>query len=188
MFNDPEEALEERLERIQLRAENFRELLKDGEEVTIAYQDGEMHVEESYRSRFERSHPKLYGRLMSIEAQMIAGLTPYVVGLIVAGVVIVGFQLDWWDWCLPASLATMLNRVWFYIALTLLIAYAMYLACRRWEKFVYRRNRRELHALIAADKLDRDVLLVMLRDEADLDVVIHALKLDAGPFPLPQSN
>ena len=80
MSNESEDALDDRLERIQLRAENFRELLKDGEEVTIAYQDGEVHVAESYRSKVERQHPKLYGRLMSIEAQMAPGLTPYVLG------------------------------------------------------------------------------------------------------------
>ena len=39
--------------------------------------------------------------------------------------------------------------------------------------------------LIAAEKLDRDVMLVMLRDEDDLGSVVHKLKLDARPFPQP---
>ena len=67
MSAESEDVLDDRLERIQIRAQNFRELLKDGEEVTIAFQDGELHIEESYRSKFERQHAKLYGRLMSID-------------------------------------------------------------------------------------------------------------------------
>ena len=35
--DDSEDALEERMETIVRRAENFRDLLKDGEEVTIAF-------------------------------------------------------------------------------------------------------------------------------------------------------
>ena len=173
MPNESEDALEDRLERIQRRAENFRELLKDGEEVTIACQDGEMHIEESYRSKFERSHPKLYGRLMSMEAQMVAGLTPYVLGLIASGGVIFGFQLDWWEPLLGVRVCDLLNRVWFYIVLPLLISFLMYHVCRWWERHVYRRHRAELLALNGGENLDREVLLVMLRDEADLDVVVR---------------
>src|ERR1019366_795646 len=141
MSNESEDALDDRLERIQLRAENFRELLKDGEEVTIAYQDGEVHVAESYRSKVERQHPKLYGRLMSIEAQMAPGLTPYVLGGVAAGVVIFGLQLDWWQPLVGAKVCEHLKSWWFYLACPSLIAYLMYLACRRWEKHVYRWHR-----------------------------------------------
>src|SRR6516225_4925139 len=77
MADESENTLDERLERIQRRAENFRELLHEGDEVTIARQDGEMHVAESYRSQFERKHAKLFGRMLSVEAQMEAGLFPY---------------------------------------------------------------------------------------------------------------
>jgi hypothetical protein len=183
MSTPSDDALEDRLERIQLRAENFRELLKDGEEVTIAFQDGEVRIEESYRSKFERQHPKLFGRLMSVEAQMAAGYSPYVIGLVAVGVVIFGLQLGWWAPLLGASVLELLNQLWFYIALTLFVLYLMYLTCQRWASYAYRQNRAELLALIAAAKLDRDVLLVLLRDEADLDNVIQALKLDTGPFP-----
>ena len=80
MADETEDALDERIESIGRRAENFRELLRDGDEVTIAYQDGEVRVEESYRSKFERKHAKLFGRMLSIEAQMDAGLFPYFSG------------------------------------------------------------------------------------------------------------
>jgi hypothetical protein len=185
MADEPEEALDERIERIQRRAENFRELLRDGDEVTIACQDGEVHVEESYRSKFERKHPKLFGRMLSIEAQMDAGLFPYFAALVLTGVIIFGLSLAWWDGVLGGSVGSALNAWWFYIVLPLVLLYFARLGCGRWEAQVYRRNRGELMDLLAAEKLDRDVLLVMLREEDDLTNVVHKLKLDAGPFPQP---
>jgi hypothetical protein len=180
MSTESDDALDDRLERIQIRAQNFRELLKDGEEITIAFQDGDVRIEESYRSKFERQHPKLYGRLMSIDAQMAAGFSPYVFGLTAVGVFIFGLQFNWW---VSPDVCRVLNEMWFFIAAPLFVGYLMYLACRRWGKYIYWRNRAALLELIAAAKLDRDVLLVMLRDEPDLDAVIHELKLDPGPFP-----
>ncbi len=88
MVEESEEALEDRMKQLQRRAENFRELLKEGEEVTIAYFDGEMMVEESYRSQFERTHPKLFGRMLSIEAQLDLGWGAYFVGMIVVVVIL----------------------------------------------------------------------------------------------------
>ena len=176
-----EETLDDRLERIQRRAENFRELLKDGDEVTIACFDSELHVAESYRSKFERKHPKLFGRMLSIEEQMRPGLLPYFVGLVVFAVFIVGLQLNWWTAILGEPLCDILNHWWFYIAGPLSVLYLVYLGCGRWGRYVYQRNRMELADLIAAEELDRDVLLVMLRDESEVDGVVYFLKLDAGP-------
>ena len=95
-----------------------------------------------------------------------------------------GLQLGWWD-ADPGHerVCDLLNGMWFFIAAPMFVGYLMYLAGRQWGKYVYRRNRSDLLELIAAAKLDRDVLLVMLRDESDLDAVIHELKLDPGPFP-----
>jgi hypothetical protein len=183
MAEDSEDTLDERLESIQRRAENFRELLKDGDEVTIGLLDGEMHVEESYRSRFERQHPKLYGRMLAIEAQMDAGLFPYFAVLVATGIVIVGLQLHWWDGAIGEPAADLLQSWWFYVALPFVLLYLARHGCKRYEKYVYRRHRDALADLIAAAKLDRDVLLVMLRDEGELDNVLRQLKLDTGPFP-----
>ena len=185
MADEIEEALDERIERIQRRAENFRELLRDGDEVTIAYQDGEVRVEESYRSKFERKHAKLFGRMLSIESQMDAGLFPYFSALVLSGVVILGLSLHWWDGVLTETVSLAMDAWWFYIVLPLVLVYLARLGCGRWESYIYRRNRVDLMDLIAAEKLDRDVLLVMLRDEDDLRSVVHKLKLDEGPFPQP---
>jgi hypothetical protein len=183
MADESEDTLDERLDRILRRAKGFRELLKDGEEVTIAYQDGEVHVEESYRSRFERKYAKLFGRMLGMEAQMDAGNFPYFAALVAAGVIILGLHLRWWEGVLGEAVCEQLQSWWFYFAAPLALLYLARLACGRWDKYVYRRNRPDLMDLIAAAQLDRDVMLVMLRDEGDLDNVVYHLKLDAGPFP-----
>jgi hypothetical protein len=183
MSDETDETLDDRLGRLQRRAENFRELLKDGDEITIAFMDGEMQVAESYRSKFERKYPKLFGRMLSIDAMMHAGWSPYVVALLVVGVFIFGLQLSWWEGVVGKEVSDLLNTWWFCLIATLGLLYLAYLACGRWEKLAYRRHRRALVELIANEKLDRDVLLVMLRDEDELDSVVHELKLDNDPFP-----
>ena len=183
MADESDDTLDERLESIQRRAEGFRELLKDGDEVTIAYQDGEVHVEESYRSRFERMHPKLFGRMLSIEAQMAPGYVPYFAALMLAGIFILGLHLKWWDGMLGETVSDVLQNWWFYIVAPCILLYLAHLGCGQWQKYVYRRCRQGLVELIAADHLDRDVLLVTLRDEEELENVVYQLKLDTGPFP-----
>lgn len=183
MSDDTEDALDERLDSIQRRAENFRELLKDGEEVTIAFFDGELTVAESFRSQVERKYPKLYGRLMSIEAQLETGWLPYFAGLIGAGFVLFALQLPGAEAVLGKEVSDLLNRWWFYVVFPPSILYLISLGCGQWQKRIYRKHRAELLELIAHDRLDRDVLLVMLRDIGELDAIVQELKLDAGPFP-----
>ena len=91
-------------------------MLKDGEEVTIALADGEMHVEESYRSKFERKHPKLFGRMMAVDAEMDPGWSAYVVALALSGVVLFGLPLKWWDGVVGEAVAEQLNSWWFFPA------------------------------------------------------------------------
>lgn len=179
--DETEDPLEARLETIQRRAENFRELLKDGEEVIIVYQDGEVHVDESYRSKFERQHSKLYGRMLALEAQMDAGWSPYVVALLIIGTFLFGLQLDWWTAILGETVCNLLNHWWFYVCGPLLFLYIARLGCSRWERHIYGRRRQDLLDLIRAESLDREVLIVTLRDEAGLENVVYQLKLDSQP-------
>lgn len=183
MADDADDTLDERLESIMRRAENFRELLRDGDEVTIGLLDGEVHVEESYRSKFERQHPKLFGRMLAMEAQMHTGWFPYFLALVLVSVFIFGLPLRWWDGIFGEAVCEHAQNWAFYILAPLALLYLAYLICGRWQKVIYRRNRQVLADLIAADRLDRDVLLVMLRDDGELDHVLHQLKLDTGPFP-----
>jgi hypothetical protein len=183
MSDETDETLDDRLAQLQRRAENFRELLKDGDEITLALFDGEMTVAESYRSKLERKYPKLFGRMLSIAAMMRTTWSPYFVAMLVVGVFFFGLQLSWWDDVIGREVADLVNTWWFCGAATLGGLYIAYLLCGQWSKRAYCRNRKALHELIASEKLDRDVLLVMLRDDDELENVVHELKLDAGPFP-----
>lgn len=181
MADESEDTLEERIESIQRRAENFRDLLKDGEEVTIAYHDGEVHVEQSYRTKFELQHPKLFGRMIAVEAQMNAGWLPTIVALLVSGVVILGLQASWWTPLVGEQVCELLNHWWFYGVLVLMALYLGWRVNGGWARYVYHRHREELLRLMGLDNLDRDVLLVMLRDDGLLESVVYQLKLDTRP-------
>jgi hypothetical protein len=184
MSEETDDTIEDRLERLQRRAENFRELLEDGDEITVALMDGEMRVAESYRSQFERKHPKLFGRMLSIEAIMRANWSPYVIALLALGVFILGLQLSWWEGVLGSDMSALLNTWWFYLIAAALLLYLAFVARGQWGRIIYRRHRQALHALIAQENLDRDVLIVMLRDEELLERVLYELKLDTEPFPV----
>jgi hypothetical protein len=184
MSDEADETIEDRIERLQRRAENFRELLEDGDEITVALMDGEMRVAESYRSQFERKHPKLFGRMLSIEAMMRASWSPYVIALLAIGVFIFGLQLSWWEGLFGTDMTALLDTWWFYLIATAFMLYLAYVARGLWGRFIYRRHRQALHDLIAQEKLDRDVLVVMLRDEELIEHVVHELKMDTEPFPV----
>src|SRR5947209_345021 len=144
MADQSDDTLDERLESIVRRAENFRELLRDGDEVTIAFADGEVHVEESYRSKFERKHAKLFGRMLSIEEQMKTGVFPYFLGLLAFGVFFLGLQLKWWQGVLGENVGNILDGWWFYTITPVAMLYLVHVAGGRWGTYVYRRNRDEL--------------------------------------------
>jgi hypothetical protein len=182
MADEPDDtALDERIESIQRRAENFRELLKEGDEVTITFEDGEMHVEESYRSKFERKHPKLYGRMLSLELQLDAGFFAYLGVLVLASGFIIGLHRGWWDVVIGEGFpAFLLDHWWWpYIALPIVTLYAARQVCARYEKHVYGRQRQALLDLIAAEGLDRDTLVVTLRGNTEVENVVYYLRLDA---------
>ena len=181
MADELDETLEDRVERVQRRAANFLDLLKDGDEVTLARHNGEMFVEESYRSKFERKHAKLFGRMLSIEEQMRGGTFPYFLGLLAFAAFVGSLQLGWWEGVLGARICQLLDNWWFYIPGAMAILYLVYVGSGRLGTYVYRRHRQALLDLIAAEGLDRDELLVSLRDQDDLDHVIYHLKLDTRP-------
>lgn len=179
MADETDDTIDERLASIQRRAQSFVDLLRDGDEVFITCDAGEVQVDESYRSKFERKHTKLFGRMLSVEAQLNTGWFPYLAALLLVGGFIFGLPLRWWDGILGAAVCEGLQSWIFYLSAPVVILYLAHLGCKQWQKFVYRKHRQELADLIAAEQLDRDVLLVMLRDEEELETVIHQMKLDA---------
>ena len=179
MADEADETLDERLERGTAGPRIFATSSRTAKKSPSDSSTARCSSRNRYRGQFERKHAKLFGRMLSIETQMDAGLFPYFAGLILSGVAIFGLQLDVAaDW-LDAKVSDLLNRWWFYVALPLTMSFLMYLLSGQWEKWIYRRHREALAELIQAEKLDRDVMLVMLRDEdRDLTRLVHALKLD----------
>lgn len=187
MSDETEDVLDERIESLLRRAETFRELLREGDEITIGLYDGEVHLAESYRSKFERKHAKLFGRMLSVDAQMEPGWSGYFAALLLTCVLITGLHLHWWDGVLGEPLGEYLQNWWFYLSLPIALVFLARRGNGWYAYFVYRRHRQDLIELIAAARIDRDILLVMLRDEVELDNIVYQLKLDAGPFPNPDA-
>ncbi len=182
MSDEVEEPLDARLERLRRRAETFRDLLEEGDEITVAKDDGEIFVDELSRSKLERKHPKLFGRLLAIEAQMTVGITPLTAMITIFAMIVLGLQVGWWEPILGPETCESLNKWWFWAVELLIVWYVIHLVTRLYRKKLYRARRDELAACISVEGLDRDLLLVMLLDHGDLANVVEALKLDAGSF------
>jgi hypothetical protein len=175
--------LQERLDRIQRWAQNLRDVLNDGDEIVVRCDGDEVHVEETPFGRFQALHPRLSGRLASIEAQLEMGCLLYLGTFLLPVSTILGLRLQWWDDWLGPALASELNNWWCYLALFSATAYLVNQVYDRLRRRVYRRHRTELFAMIHAEGLDRDTLLPLLQGADDLSGVIRQLKLDPGPFP-----
>jgi hypothetical protein len=187
MADNTDDTLDERLDTILRRAESFRELLTDGDEVTIAFQDGELHVEESYRSKFERKHPKLFGRMLAIEAQLEPSYLAAFAAMLLAAGLLFTLHVGWWEDVVGPTASTLLQGWWFTLIVPCFFLYLARLVGACWQTIIYRRNRPALFDLIATDQLDRDILLVMLRDDGEVDRVLRQLKLDTAPSPQAQA-
>ena len=182
MADEFEEPLDARLERLRRRAETFRDLLDEGEEITVAKTDGEILVDDITRSKLERKHPKLFGRLLAIEAQMAPGFSPVVAMATIFATFVLGLQVGWWVPVIGQATSDALNQVWFWAVELLIVWYVVRAISRCYRKRFYQINRDGLAASIAAEGLDRDLLLVMLLEHGELGNVVEALKMDPGPF------
>src|SRR5687768_2056116 len=88
---------EEKLERVRRFAENLRDTLQDGDEFTIHYADGEVHVDESRFSKLRAGHPRLYGRLLSLETQLEGGCAAYAFAGGAGVAFVFGLHVGWWE-------------------------------------------------------------------------------------------
>jgi len=178
-----DDGLEGRIERLRHWAQSQHEMFREGDTFLLRYGGGEVDVEEMPLARFRTEYPRLYGRLISIEAQLDNGCLLYVLALLGAGAACLGLRQGWWEPLLGADLAAELNTWWFYPVL-FVVAFVAASAAYEWgRRRVYRRHRRELLDLLRADGLDRDTLLPLLEGAEGLDAVTQQLKLDPGPFP-----
>src|SRR4051794_24138618 len=113
---EPDE-LEQRLDRIERWAQNLRDVLRDGDEIVLRVDGDEVKVEELPFASFRARHPRLYGRLTSLEAQLETGCLLYLVAFVAPGTLVLGLRAGWWDDWLGPDLRAELNSWWCYVIL-----------------------------------------------------------------------
>jgi hypothetical protein len=180
-----QQELQQRLERIRHWAQSQSEMFRDGDIFLLRCEGAEVNVEETPLSRFRALHPRLFGRLASLEAQLENGCLLYFLACACPGLVSLGLHLHWFDSWLDARLAADLDAWWFFLALFAATGYVVKLGYELVRRHTYRRQRAELFELIGREGLERDTLVPLLDGADELICVIRQLKLDSGPFPEP---
>jgi hypothetical protein len=159
-----------------------KDYLREGETFTIQCLEDEIIVEETIPSKFAREHPRLYGRLLSINEQMDTGCGLTVALFVLGGVFCFGLHVGWWNEIIPAAVTDKLRTWWFYVPLfALLFVLADAWASVR-ERRVYRRGRHELLLLLRSEGYDRDTIVPVIQGIDEFVKVAKQLKLDPGPF------
>jgi hypothetical protein len=178
-----ENELEQRLDRIRHWAQSQSEMFRDGDVFVLRCDGDKVQVQETPASRLQSLHPRLHGRLSSLETQLETGCLLYVLALAFPAGVSFGLRQQWWDHWLDPRLTDELNAWWFFALLFAATVYFVSLVYERWRRSVYQRQRSELLEMIAAEGLERDTLVPLLEGDDDLSSVARQLKLDPGPFP-----
>ena len=174
---------DERDERIHRLTENLRDVLKDGDEILIQFLNDEMLITESRTSKLRAEQPRLHGRLLSIDQQLSMNWFPYLACLLVAGAMLFGLQVGWWEGALGEAACEKLNSWWFYLVALAVALYAGATIDNFQSKRTYWRHRAALVQLMAECGYDRDLLVSQLNNEEELSRVVGMLKRDAGVFP-----
>jgi hypothetical protein len=171
---------------VQAIADAIRPVLQDGDNYHVARVDDQILVSEAYTSICSVKYPRLYGRLLSINAEIEASGGSFASwGLLLMGAVVVGIQLDWFVGVVPQNLLDHTKSVWFYVLAMLLAIQLLGLLGRPLERAAYARNRSDLLSLMATEGVDRDLLVAMLEGDDQVTRVAAFLKLDheAGSHP-----
>jgi hypothetical protein len=160
-------------------ANAMRSLLEEGESFNVYCHEGEVWVDEVGTSVCAARSPRLYGRLLALNAELEqAGSGIWRFPILVAVVFCVGLRLEWWDdWMGP--FATRLNSIWFYLLVAFVLYQVLSFIAGFLERLVYQRGREEVLSLLAAESLDRDSLLTMLEGDPAVSRVSYQIKLDA---------
>jgi hypothetical protein len=157
----------------------LRPVMEEGEEYRVYCHEGEVFVEEAQTSICSVLHPRLYGRLLSLNTQLDeAGAGMARLPMLVTLAFCVALHLHLLDDWLGVRLADQLNNWWFFL-LVLFAVFQLLEAIRgRLRYAVYQRHREELHALILREELDPDTLLAQIEGDPSVATVGHQLKLD----------
>lgn len=180
-----EDAADDRFRRIAVAVAH---LLQNGDEIVLRGTEEGPVVEELPTRRFERDHPRLYGRLLALDLQLQGGCSVYLFFIGILGAFVLGLQIGWWDTIIPPRVAESINVWWVHL---LLGVGALALAGEIYEilsRRTYRQGRPELIALMEESGLDRDLLVVAIRMEPELRNVLRFLQLDRRPFPRPDGS
>lgn len=169
-------------ERIDHIARIVKDYLREGDAFIIQCQDGDILVEEAQQTRFQKDHPRLYGRLLSMNDQLESGcgLTMGLFGL--GALVCLGLHLNWFDKVLGDDLAGTLRTWWFYVPLFAVLFFVSDILYTMLEKRKYQQGRAELLELLRQEGFDRDTLVPLIKDIPEFERIVKRLKLDPGPF------
>lgn len=176
---DPADDVDERTDNI---ARAVKDYLREGDAFLVHCQEDEIIVEETAQSRFQRDHPRLYGRLLSLEDQMETGCGLTIALFALGGVFCLSLQVGWWDPWIDARVIDALRSWWFYVPLFVALFFFSDFIYRRVEYRAYRRGREALHAMMCDEGFDRDTLVPILHRAGEFAKVARQLKLDRGPF------
>jgi hypothetical protein len=177
------EAADELDERCDNIARVVKDYLREGDAFLVQCQDDEIIVEESHQPDLEKDHPRLYGRLLSLNDQLETGCALTVALFALAGFFCLGLHAGWLDHALTADVADKLKTWWFYVPLFAALYFGAdwfygWIAKRR-----YRRSRAELFAVMGDEGFERDTLVPLINDTPEFERICTQLKLDRGPFP-----
>jgi hypothetical protein len=166
-------------------AETLRPLLEEGEAYDVYCHEGEIFVTEAGTSLCAERHPRVYGRLLALHAELEqAGSAVARLPMLIALTFCVGLNLGWWTPWLGPDTVEKLNRFWFYLLVFYVVFQLWGLITGAAQRQHYQRQRDDLLALLAEEHLDRDVLLSLIEGDEAVSRAAHYLKLDADAVRL----
>jgi hypothetical protein len=159
-------------------ADALRPVLREGESFNVYCHEGEVWVDGVDTSVVAARHPRLYGRLLALNAELDhagSGIAQLPVLLVLT--FCVGLHLHWFD-DLIGPFAEKLNSIWFFGLVLLALFQFLHAVNGFFERAVYRQGRDELLSQLATEQIDRDTLLALIEGDAAVARVAGHLKLD----------
>jgi hypothetical protein len=172
-------------DRRQVVAEALRPVLEEGEQYSVYCHEGEVYVRDADTSVCASRYPRLYGRLLAVDAQVErAGSSlefrlPALLGLAFCA----SLELPWWNAWLGPGGVDHLKNWWAYLLVFVALYFTGSLAAGMLQRRAYLRVRDDLFTLMGQEDIDRDTLLSLIEGDYALARVAHQLKLDADVPP-----
>src|SRR5688572_28547904 len=106
----PDAEKQGRMERV---ARALADVVLEGDEFQVIATADDILVNETRAAQFQEKHPRLYGRLLSLNEQMAGGCAYSLIALLSAGSLFFALHVGWLDDVLGAQAAETLNSWWF---------------------------------------------------------------------------